>query len=501
MKIKLNTFLNSIDLVGDFSDINIAGLAIDSRKVKPGDLFFAYSGCNVDGNDFIEGAIANGAVAVICDSTKENFSRYPHIPIIQIKSLKQHLGSIIAKFYALCDGTSKTYLETMEFIGITGTSGKTSCMQLLTQALNLLKKKTSMIGTIGYGTPGHLTPQQLTTPDPLLLQNILHQFSLEGTETVVMETSSHSLDQDRVSGLPFSLGIFTNLSRDHLDYHHDMETYAKAKHRLFEKSTLKFGVFNLDDPISLKWMKEFSSKLSVCGYSQNSGLSSEFSSAVVVSDIKLTQEGIEAFIKTPWGAGKLKSQLIGTFNVSNLLAVIAALGLLGYPLKEILNVMPKLTPVIGRMQLLGGGDQPLVVIDFSHKPDALEQALRALRHHCEGKLKVIFGCGGDRDLGKRPMMGAIAEKLADEVIITNDNVRTEDPVKITDAILAGCKHPKLIRVIHDRAKAIHVGISESSPKDVILLAGKGHEAYQIIGDQKLPFDEVALVNKALSRSE
>ncbi len=497
MKINLNTFLNSIGLDNNVGDIVITGLAIDSRKVKLGDLFFAISGCNVDGDDFIEEAISNGAVAVICHLSGESLTIYKSIPIIPIENLKQRLGAIIASFYALCDGLTKTYLEEMNFIGITGTNGKTSCMQLLTQALNLLESQTSMIGTIGFGTPENLTPQELTTPDPLLLQNILHQFSQEGTKTVVMEASSHALDQERVSNVPFSLGMFTNLSRDHLDYHHDMEAYARAKHRLFEKLTLKFGVFNLDDPVGLKWMKEFESKMSVCGYTCNS--CKDFSSIVSASNIELNSDGIQADIKTPWGKGKLKSQLIGEFNISNLLAVVAALGLLGCLLEDILNVLPKLEPVVGRMQLLGGGDKPLVVIDFSHTPDALEHALKALRRHCEGKLTVIVGCGGDRDPGKRQMMGAISEEFADNVIITNDNVRTEDPVKITDAILSGCKNPDQVQVIHDRIQAINVGISGASPKDVILLAGKGHEQYQIIGHKKVPFDEVALVNEALSR--
>ncbi len=497
MKINLNTFLNSIGLDNKVDDIVITGLAIDSRQVKPGDLFFAISGCNHDGHQFIEEAILKGAVAVMCDSAGEPQTSYHGVPIIPVEKLKQRLGAIIARFYTLVDGTSKTYLEKMDFIGITGTNGKTSCMQLLTQALNLLQNKTSMIGTIGYGTPENLIPQELTTPDPLLLQNILHQFYLEDSKTVVMEASSHALDQDRVSDVPFSLGIFTNLSRDHLDYHHDMESYAKAKHRLFEKPTLNFGVFNLDDPVGLKWMKEFENKFSVCGYTCES--QKDFSSIVSASNIELNGDGIDADVQTPWGDGKLKSQLIGQFNVSNLLAVISALGLLGYSFDEILNIMPKLQPVVGRMQLLGGGEEPLVVIDFSHTPDALEQALKALRHHCEGKLKVIVGCGGDRDSGKRSMVGEIAERLADVVIITNDNVRTENPVKITDAILAGCQHPEHIRVIHDRKQAINQGISESSPQDVILLAGKGHEQYQIIGDKKLPFDEVALVNEALTR--
>lgn len=502
MTITLQTFLQSIHLpeISQGKNEKITGLAIDSREIKPGYVFFALPGCRAMGCAFIDDAIEKGAIVVIADSEESTISYRNSIPIIPVKHLRNHLGSMIAGFYALEEGVSQTYLETMRFVGITGTSGKTSCMHLLTEALNRLGENSAMMGTIGYGKPNQLKPQELTTPAPLTLQNQLHQFSLQGVKTVVMEASSHALDQDRVSDIPFFMGIYTNLSRDHLDYHHDMESYARAKRRLFEIPSLKQAVINLDDSVGHRWAQEFSDRLQVCGYSRQIDPVGQFPFVVATKKVLFEQGGIMAEIETPWGSGSFKSQFLGGFNLSNLLAVISSLGLMGFRLEKILEVVERLTPVIGRMQLLGGGDHPLVVIDFSHKPAALENALLVLREHCKGNLVVVFGCGGDRDSGKRPMMGEIAERLADKVIITDDNVRTEDPVKITNDILAGCHHPDRVRVIHDRVLAINAGIENATSKDVILLAGKGHEQYQVIGDKKLPFNEVAIVKKALGES-
>jgi UDP-N-acetylmuramoyl-L-alanyl-D-glutamate--2,6-diaminopimelate ligase len=487
----LQSLLKDIVAVGSIPDISINGLSLDSRQIKKGDLFFAYSGGSSNGVEFIEQAIVNGAVAVLCEkSVAEKTSEYrSKVPIIFIEDLMSKIGYIAARFY---DNPSRD----MFVIGITGTNGKTSCSYLLASALQLLGKKAGVIGTIGFGLIGKLTSSIYTTPHAIKMQEILCALHNQQAEVVVMEVSSHALQQDRVNGVEFDVGVFTNITRDHLDYHENMKAYTEAKQRLFKMPGLKQAIFNLDDPVGMRWFKEFQNHLDVYGYALGSDV--QDSKIISAHDIVLQPDGIVAHVETPWGEGEIASTLLGRFNVANLLVVLSVLSLMGYKLEDILKVISCLTTVPGRMQVFGGGKQPLVVIDFAHTPDALSQTLQSLREHCAGQLFCIFGCGGDRDKGKRPLMGEIAERLADKVILADDNVRYENPAAIVDDILSGFKKPELVQVKHDRAGAIKLALKQAKAGDIILLAGKGHEAYNIVKDQRLPFSEKEIVIGELS---
>lgn len=486
MKTLRQLLQNIIDL-GTTPDININGLTLDNREMKPGYLFFAYHGSSIDSKQFIDQVIANGAAAILCDTNKSHptLTYKNNISIIAIPDLTEKIGQIAANFY---DNPSKNMLA----IGITGTNGKTSTSYLLTSALQKLGKQTGLIGTLGYGHPGSLTPSNYTSPNPIMLQRILADFKKQNIDTVVMETSSQALDQNRFAGMDIKFGTFTNLTHDHLDYHKTLDEYAAAKQRLFTQPAMQNGIFNLDDPIGLKWFEQFKNDFTTYGYTLNPN-KFNFQNIIAASNIQAKPDGISAEIFSPWGNGKLISSLVGRFNLSNLLAVITNLCAMGYKLNNILPIIPELQPVPGRMQTIVGKNQPLVVVDFSHTPDALKQALQTLREHCHGELFCMFGCGGDRDRKKRPEMAEIAEQLADHVIITNDNVRFEDPQQITNDILEGLKHPEKAIVELDRAKAIALTIKQATSKDIVLLAGKGHEPYQIIGDKKLPFNDIEIV--------
>jgi len=479
----------------DLAAIAIRDLSLDSRAVKSGDLFFACVGTKMDGRRYVDQAITAGAVAVLQEA-EENQPMIiwrGDVPIINVKRLNEQVSEIASAFY---DHPS----QKLFMIGLTGTKGKTSCSHLLANALMRLGRKSAVIGTMGsgiYGEPYDTSCHQ-TTPDPIFVQALLHRFVNEKVDAVVMEASSHALHQHRVKAVDFKIGMFTNLTRDHFDYHETAENYAAAKHLLFEMPSLEAGVFNLDDPIGEQWAHEFKSHYKVCGYTLSASRCVDDLWVVCARKIEFHARGFTLDLKTPWGEASVTCALLGAFNVSNVLAVIATLGLMGYSLAAIVETVEQFTTVPGRMQLIGGKHhQPLVVIDFAHTPDALEKALQAVRTHCRGKLICVFGCGGNRDRGKRPMMGRIAETLADQVIVTNDNIRFENPIVIVQDILAGCEHPEKIAVEHDRRAAIHRAIEQALPDDVILLAGKGHENYQVIGDQYLPFSELEIVEEVL----
>jgi UDP-N-acetylmuramoyl-L-alanyl-D-glutamate--2,6-diaminopimelate ligase len=496
----LKKLLNQVVKIDDLPKINIVGLSLDCRKIKKGDLFFAYQGTNIDSKKFIDVAINKGATAILCDTPNSQpyLDWRNNIPIIAIPNLSNKIGNIATNFYA-------NPARNMRIIGITGTNGKTSTSYLLTAALEKLGIKTGLIGTLGYGTINNLQLSDYTTPNSILLQKILHGFKQQNINTVVMEVSSHALAQKRFADINISLGTFTNLTHDHLDYHQNMQKYAAAKRRLFELTSIQHAIFNLDDPVGLQWMHQFQQhkNLSAYGYTlypqthTNLGATNNIISA---HNIQLHLSGISAAITSPWGTGNLNSALLGKFNISNLLAVISNLCSLGYQLNEVLKIIPTLQPVPGRMQTLGGKQQPLIVVDFSHTPDALEKALQTLQEHCQGKLLCVFGCGGDRDRSKRPEMAQIAENLADIVIVTNDNVRSEDPQQIIKEIMTGFKKPAAIQIEPDRTKAISLAIQQATAKDIILLAGKGHEPYQIIGDKIIPFSDVEVARKLLQKT-
>jgi UDP-N-acetylmuramoyl-L-alanyl-D-glutamate--2,6-diaminopimelate ligase len=384
--------------------------------------------------------------------------------------------------------------------GVTGTNGKTSCTHFIAQSLQALGMPAGVIGTLGSGLYGALGQAGLTTPDAITLQAILSFLVNQGAKAVAMEVSSHSIDQHRVNGIEFEVGIFTNLTQDHLDYHGDLETYASVKKRFLAEMPVNHVIINADDSYGLKWLTELASQKSVFAYSVNENISlPSFIPITYASNIKLSLKGIEADIYSPWGEGKLSSPLIGQFNLSNVLAVLTALCVYGISFKEALSLLAQLKPVPGRMQTLGGAGKPLAVVDYAHTPDALENALKALRVHTKGRLLCVFGCGGDRDPGKRPLMASIAERLADQVIVTNDNPRTEDPEVIAQQIYAGFSNPNEVIRELDRSKAIEKSIQLASENDCILVAGKGAEHYQLIGNQQFHFDDVEQVQAYLQR--
>ena len=472
-------------------DPEVTGIALDSRDVKPGNLFFAYPGTHLDGREFIKDAIKNGAVAVLSevDSQFEPVHLKQDVPILPVDQLNHRIGEIAAKFY---HEPSKK----LKVIGITGTNGKTSCSYFIAEALQYIHIKCGVIGTLGSGLYGDITPGHLTTPDAISIQKTLAQFLEEGAQAVAMEVSSHSIDQGRINGVQFEVGVFTNLTQDHLDYHVTMEAYGAVKKKLFENSLSKYTVINADDNFGKYILKDLSNE-NMFSYSLSPPLE-EAKNSIYADKVQLNIHGMRANVITPWGQGEIYTKLIGEFNLSNILATLTSLCLLEIPFDVALQAVNHLSPVPGRMQMLGGGDHPLIVVDYSHTPDALEKALVALRSHCEGKLYCLFGCGGDRDKTKRPLMAKIAEQYADQVMLTDDNPRTEDPAQIVEDIMQGFTDPTKIIIQHDRSKAIRDIIQYAKVSDCVLIAGKGAETYQQVGTTKIPFSDIEKVMESLN---
>lgn len=491
--------LDLIDWPTDYP-ITITGLSADSRTTQPGDLFLAHAATREHHEQHIQQAIENGAVAVLRESFEniENFvvKQYKNhsAPILAVPILRSKVGLIAARFYGYPS-------ENVHVVGITGTNGKTSCSQYIAQILEKNQHPCGVIGTLGTGFPDniHADAASLTTPDAINLQKTLAELKQNGAEYIAMEVSSHSLAQHRVAGVNFEIGVFTNLTQDHLDYHGTMENYGQAKRQLFLSPNLGHAVINADDAFGQTLLSEFSPKISCYAYTLQD--TETFIPTVSAHNIKLNHHGISAQIKTPWGEGTLKTHLLGKFNLSNLLAVITTLGVLGIPLNDILAHIPKLKTVPGRMQMAGGGKLPLVVVDYAHTPDALEKALTSLREHTHGQLWCVFGCGGNRDKNKRHMMGEIAERFSDQLIITDDNPRFENPEDIANDILKGLLCPWAAEVEHDRHTAIAHAIDCATAGDIILVAGKGHETYQYIAEEKIPFNDMEQVLAQLKLKE
>lgn len=489
-------------------DIMVSGLTLDSHGVRAGDAFVALAGAKHHGIEFASAAAAQGAVAVLAEPPVLD-ARFP-VPVTWIGGLRLRLGEIAARFFG--DPSASFTL-----IGVTGTSGKTSTVQLLAQALAYLGKRAATIGTLGAGLHGALHAGERTTPDVIRVHGLLAEFRDAGATDVAMEVSSHALDQHRVDGVRFDVAVFTNLTRDHLDYHGTMQAYGAAKARLFAWPNLRAAVINVDDAFGRHLADEFEKNArhpdhgavghgrQLLAGTQSQGWKQKLlrcgiestDADVRANEVHTHSDGIDFELATPWGAGRLRSRLLGRFNVANLLAVAGVLGALEVPFGKILGALQALEPVAGRMNRLGGGSLPLVVVDYSHKPDALEQVLATLRAHCEGKLVCVFGCGGERDAGKRPLMGAIAERLADVVVVTDDNPRGEDGGAIVAQIVAGMQAPESATVERDRARAIDLAIARARPGDVVLIAGKGHETYQEIAGIKRPFDDLQVARATL----
>jgi UDP-N-acetylmuramoyl-L-alanyl-D-glutamate--2,6-diaminopimelate ligase len=477
--------------------IVVTDVTIDSRAASPGSLFLACRGRTHHGLEFAKQAVARGARAVLYETADArgvpDFGS--EIFVAAVPDLSRHVGTIADRFFG-------SPSQAITVAGITGTNGKTTCAYLLAQALSFLGKPAAYAGTLGYGMPGALEPSEHTTSDAVTVHRRLDQLRAQGAGYVCMEVSSHALDQDRVAGVRFHTAVFTNLTRDHLDYHGTMESYAAAKALLFAWSTLVLRIINIDDAFGNK-LADRPSEARLVTTSRHPFLlpdvvpqarTAEF---VRAANVKAQSVGLVISIQSSWGDGELTVPLIGDFNVDNVLTVLAVLLAGDVPLAEAGRALARCKAPSGRMEIFGGGAQPLAIVDYAHTPDALGKALRAARNHCTGKLHVVFGCGGDRDAGKRPQMGAIAAELADEVIVTDDNPRTEDASRIVADIRAGIPANRAVQVEHDRKRAIELALSRASAGDVVLIAGKGHEEYQIVGTERRSFSDQAVLRELL----
>ncbi|MEP6899667.1 MAG: UDP-N-acetylmuramoyl-L-alanyl-D-glutamate--2,6-diaminopimelate ligase [Rhodanobacter sp.] len=478
------------NVVSGLSDagLEVSGLALDSRQVQSGDAFFALRGTRDHGITFAASAVARGARVVLAEAPAP-IEVALDVPVLWIDDLHAQVGAIAARFYDLPS-------RSLRVVGVTGTNGKTSTVQLLAQALEFLGHRAATIGTLGAGLYGHLAEAERTTPDAIQVQRLLAGFRDAGAAHVAMEVSSHALEQGRVGAVDFEVAAFTNLTRDHLDYHGSMQAYAEAKAKLFAWPGLKASVINTDDAFG----RELSSRVSADVQSLRFSSADDHAAEVAAGAIVTSSEGLAFELRTPWGSRPIRSALLGRFNVANLLAVVACLGALGEPFERIVDAIESLQPVNGRMNRLGGtAGVPLVVVDYAHTPDALEQALSALRPHCAGRLICVFGCGGERDVGKRPLMGAIAARLADVAIVTDDNPRGEDGDTIVAQIVAGVNDANAMTIERDRARAIGQALKLAGPSDIVLIAGKGHETYQDGAAGKHPFDDIAVARAMLER--
>ena len=493
-QLTLSALLQGIIELKPEADRGITGMSLDSRDIQPGDLFLACVGRNHDGASFIDAAVNNGAVAVLWESQAGSraiplkYRSAPNgksVPVIAISDLSHQAGILADRFYGQPS-------RALFVCGVTGTNGKTSVSQYLAQMLSV-DAPAGVIGTLGHGLYGQLEMGRHTTPDAVTLHRWLAELREQGAASVAMEASSHALHQGRTTGVVFDCAVFTNLSRDHLDYHGDMQSYADTKAGLFRMPGLRYAVVNSDDATGRDLVANLPTSLNVLRY----GLEAAHQPDVLGTCLSLTSDGIEVAVSTPLGDGRFHSKLLGRFNISNLLAVLAVLLLRGIPLQGALARLATVESVAGRMQTFGGEAKPLVIVDYAHTPDALEQVLTALREHCVGRLWCVFGCGGDRDKGKRPLMGAIAEALADVVILTNDNPRSEAPGQILADIQQGMTQPDKAHLQQDRHEAIAQAIADAKPGDVVLIAGKGHEVWQQIGDHKIPFSDIDEVTSQL----
>ena len=467
----------------------ITHLTADSRQVQAGSLFVAYKGDAVDGRAYIPQAIANGASAVIWEQEGFAWNADWHLPHQAVLNLKQEAGAIASQFYG---EPSKN----LWMIGVTGTNGKTTCTHWLAQAFTSLHRQSAVVGTLGNGLVGQLSTTNNTTPDAIILHGLLAEFLAKKTAVVAMEVSSHGLDQGRVNGVNFDIAVFTNLTRDHLDYHGDMQAYGNAKKKLFAWNGLKMAVINRDDAFGANLAAELSAQgKPVMTY----GLNKDFAGAndIAVKNMQLSDDGITLEVLTPQGEATISAHVIGEFNAYNLLAVLATLLASDVALAEAVKAVSTIKPVAGRMQQYGGGQHPLIVVDYAHTPDALEQVLKSLRAQLtpSSELVCVFGCGGDRDQGKRSLMGKVAAGLASRVIVTSDNPRNEPPESIIQAVMAGAGNHATS--IESRAEAIKYAIHHAKKGDVVLIAGKGHEDYQEIAGVKYPFSDMQVAQETL----
>jgi UDP-N-acetylmuramoyl-L-alanyl-D-glutamate--2,6-diaminopimelate ligase len=486
------SLLSGIVLVDPDLDLEVHGISMDSRQVKPGDLFIAYPGEENDGRHFIQQATQSGAVAILAEDVADGFVLEKPVTknraLFLVKNVREKISQIAARFYGHPS-------RQMNITGVTGTNGKTSIAYLLAYAFRNNQCNNSVyFGTLGVGFPDALKESTHTTLDPIHLQENLSDYQKQAVTHATLEVSSHALAQGRVAQIEFDTAVFTNLTHDHLDYHITMEAYGEAKAKLFKQFGLNSAGINWDDAFGASLYESLDASILKMGYSLQNPTADIFADNIIYSF-----QGIQANIRTPWGEGVLKTPLIGRFNVYNILAVVGVLGLF-YPLKAVLKIIEQLPHVPGRMQCLSKENKPLFVIDYAHTPDALKNVLMTAKDLIQGtggELWCVFGCGGDRDKTKRPVMGRVAEEYADHLLITNDNPRTEEPEVIAKDIFSGIKNRQNIKMILDREKAITYAYQQAKPRDIILIAGKGHESYQIIGAEKYFFSDETVCMKLL----
>ena len=467
--------------------LRIGGLSLDSRRVAAGDAFVALAGASTHGLDHAAQALARGAACVLFEPPVPDLASLP-ATALPVPALRRQLGALADRFH----GSPSARLTV---IGVTGTNGKTSTVNLLAQALEGSEfGPAGSLGTLGVGFGGQWTAGEHTTPDVLAVHAALAELADRGARAVAMEVSSHALDQGRVDAVAFDIAVFANLSRDHLDYHGDMDAYGAAKARLFDAPGLRAAVVNVDDRFGRRLRPKLSDHLDVWTVSA----AGDSTARLRAEALRCAADGLHFELVEADRRQALTSRLFGRFNVDNLLAVAACLRALGWSLARVAAALADLRPVRGRMNRIDGPvGAPQVVVDYAHTPDALAQALDSLRAHVDGRLICVFGCGGERDRGKRPQMAAAAEARADLIVLTDDNPRGEDGDAIIADILAGFARPQAVRVERERAAAIALALDLAGRDDIVLIAGKGHETHQEIAGRRLPFDDAACVRALL----
>lgn len=469
---------------GAFADTIISGMQLDSRNVRPGDLFLALPGEQHDGRQFIEQAVANGAAAVVAEAPVAGFVDALPVPLVEVPELRFEAGILAARFY-------RNPSRAMRVVGVTGTNGKTTTSRIIAQLTRALGKPCGVIGTLGATLTDDISATSNTTPDALALQQQLAQWLGQGVFAVSMEVSSHALVQGRVNGVEFETAVYTNLSHDHLDYHGSMDAYGRAKLRLFTQEGLRHAVINADDDFASHVRTAVARGVQIVTYSA-SGAAAD----VRVENARFRADGVSGELHSPWGQSKFFSPLPGDFNLANLAAAVAVLALAGEDLLAVLDAAAHLRPVAGRMQCIPNALDLQVIVDYAHTPHALEQVLRSIRPHVSGSLVTVFGCGGDRDKEKRQLMGRVACALSDRVVVTSDNPRSEDPLQIMREIESGCSGQYTL--VADRAQAIAAAVADAHAGDCVVIAGKGHEDYQLVDGVRLHFSDESQARNALA---
>jgi UDP-N-acetylmuramoyl-L-alanyl-D-glutamate--2,6-diaminopimelate ligase len=474
-------------LDGVAPEIEVSGMQLDSRKIVAGDLFLATTGFGSHAGKYIEVALNNGAVAIAVEppfsATGFAIDQFP-VPAFWSRGLTHNVSEIAGRLF-------KHPSRVLNLVGVTGTNGKSSVSHFIAEAL-AESGPCGLMGTLGSGLYGELSSTGFTTPDPVQVQEQLASMVQRSSSHCVMEISSHGLDQGRVAALDIDTAIFTNLTRDHLDYHETIEHYGAAKAKLFAMPGLKSAVINIDDRFGRTLLGQIGAGIAIYSYSID-----DRSAAIHTTELSLHQHGLKMNVVTPWGEGELNSHLLGRFNASNLLAALAGIVLSGIDFDTALERLSRVSTVTGRMQSFSTAGSPLVVVDFAHTPDALEQALAALKEHCQGQLWAVFGAGGDRDRSKRPEMGEVAARIADHVVVTSDNPRREDPLQIIHEIQKGIPAECAANIEVDRRTAIEYALANATAGDIVLVAGKGHETGQIFADRTIEFSDLKVVAEIL----